>query len=179
MKDEINLLPPPLLAARLRQLFVERLTHLGSRGILYLGMVSAVLLAIWVGELAVARVLGEQLEEAGHGDASLEESVRSTNAWLNEFAQRADQHPPWTPLLRQLLVGLPGEIKLTSLQITSQPDALQIRATASSRAAVIAWQRQLEAMPAIAKVESPLQNFATGPIVDFLFTLTRRVPAHE
>lgn len=173
MKSEINLLPPPLLAARVKRLLSQRLTRLGRRGLLGLSLVSAVLAAIWAGEMAVVRVLGERLQQGARADANLESSVRSTNVWVEEFARRIKRRPAWTPLVRQLVTNLPADIQLTSLQIAADRDALQIRAVASSRSAVIAWQRQLEALPGVAQVEAPLQNFATGPATDFVFTLTR------
>lgn len=173
MKEEINLLPPLMITARTKHLYSARLQDLAWRLLLDAGLVLLALVVVGAVQLYMKHLLGARLVEDTQPKSSVESSVRTMNQLVNQFADHVHTYPGWMPLVRQVITSLPSDIRLESLQVNADRDALLIRGISRSRATVIDWQHRLAQLPWVKHLDAPLQNFATGPSINFTFTLSR------
>jgi Tfp pilus assembly protein PilN len=174
MKEEINLLPLPIQTKRLGRLYVSQGNHILQRLLIVLFLILLALgLVYWV-TWQTQKTISSSMNLTGQNDKDLEREVRQTNEFLQAVATRLSSHPAWTPVIRTIFAVIPPEVSLKNFEVSADTGALSIKGTSTSRAAVIELQKSLEGLPTIQKVEAPLQNFASGPGVEFSFTLYRK-----
>lgn len=175
MKEEINLMPPIALRARLRRLYVERLRSL------YTALVVALLLvgAGYGGAFGVFYFTNQNLAavlQTNSGvSADTDSHIRQINASLAFIRDRLEQRPAWTPQVVSALTAAPNGVMVTSFEVNSSAQTLAIVGKADSQSAIVDYEKKLRRLPWADSVEAPLQNFATGPDVVFHFTIKRKI----
>ena len=174
IEREINLLAPRIIRLRTYRIYLDRVGHL-IRFLLFLG---GLLLAVLGGSYVVIRWTAASLtaqEGAGedHTKATVAEAQR-INAQLAGIKLWRDQHRPWTPHLPDVFEVMPVGVILTDVSVDADTQELTLRGTFPRREALVAFQRQLEALSWVATVKSPLSNFETGNDGQFTLHIARR-----
>ena len=172
MKREINLLPPDFRAQRHRQLYgrgVARLLRRLDAGLLLVaiifgGVYLALRLMIGASDPKLASISNQ---------SNLDQQVQQANELLTAIETRLTNAVPWTPQVAELLRAMPAELTVTSLTASDRTKELTIEGISRNRAAVVTFEQTIRALPWVATVESPLQNFATGSRTTFTLIIKR------
>lgn len=175
MEKEINLLPELIQRRRTRRLYLSRFGRFLNRIYLLLLVLIVVLVAI----LTVVESIKKSVVSGGvrltsfHSDVA--DEVRYVNQVLWQFEERRAGYMTWSSQVMDVLIVAPEAVRLTGLEVSeTKPMVLSISGVASSRSAMVAYQRKLEGLDWVEQVEAPLQNFALEPESDFSFSLRRR-----
>lgn len=162
MKDEINLLPPEVRQAQVRQLYLFQLRR-------WLATTSGWLvlpLLVIVGAAGVAWQQGAIVRMYGETQVymrpQVEQQIKEANRVIGAVDEWAGKNNPITPKLPYIFEAVPEGVVLTTLRLGDKGKSLTIFGRFPSREAFLAFQRQLEAIEWIEKVEAPLSNFASG-----------------
>lgn len=110
--------------------------------------------------------------------SNVAQEVEGVNELLGVINQWVVAHPTWSPALEDVLKTVPATARLTIVALQVETQGLVVKGVADSRTAVLEMQRQLEGLAWVARVEAPLQNFASDASGEFSFTLFRRA-SHE
>ena len=175
MGKEINLLPQPAQKQRRWRLYLSHLGRFLNRVyLLLLLLIGVLVLILGVMESIKENVVRDDTLLLGfHSDVA--DEVRRVNQLVNQFEERQASYKAWTPQVLDVLTVAPATVRLTSLEVSeSEPSVLSVRGLASSRSAVVEYQRQLEGPGWVKRVEAPLKNFALGPESSFSFRLHRQ-----
>lgn len=177
MKGEINLLPESAKNTRTAGLYRLRIRRVFLRTCIALGMVWIVLGASYWAIRSAGQTLAHNITVGERDTKSLEEYVMQVNRVMNSAETVVRLHPSSVSLLTGVFSVLPPEVKLLEARFDDENRALTLRATSSSRAAVVTLQRSLESLPGVTQLDAPLQNFATGADTEFSFTLHFEKPS--
>jgi Tfp pilus assembly protein PilN len=167
MEHEINLLPPQIIWQRTSRIYLDRSGHFIRFIVFLVGLLLIVLGAVY---LVVWRT---QVSTAGQGESqdnrqvATLKRVRTVNDQVTAIQLWRDEHVAWTPRLPAVLAVMPSDIVLTRVSVTEVARVLELSGTFGRRESVVAFQRQLESLSWVDKVESPLSNFATGSEAKF------------
>ncbi len=175
MGKEINLLPQPAQKQRVWRLYLSHLGRFFNRVyLLLLLLIGVLVLILGVTEAIKEKVVRDDALLLGwHSDEA--DEVRRVNQLMNQFEEKQINYEAWTPQVLDVLTAAPATVRLTNLEVSkSEPSVLSVRGLASSRSAVVEYQRQLEGLVWVKSVEAPLKNFALGPEPSFSFKLHRQ-----
>jgi hypothetical protein len=188
MKDQINLLPPTILRARRRRLYFGRANRL-----YWLGMLSLLMVGLTYGSVYWALNM-QNYQLARHldslaGNGRIGPSVQPINELLRAIEGTVDSQLLWTEVVDDVLVSAPAEVTIIGIDLkesavsgesrgdrlpaAARAGALVITGQTGSRAAVVEYERRLQALPWVARVDAPLQNLAGGASPTFSFTVFR------
>lgn len=173
-KHEINLMPREVTEKRLRRLYLARISRMLNRLYPLLVLLLAAEFVIYFSLVLVRDDI--MLSEANGLQSSrdIAESAKQINELLLEVEKRTSVHNAWTPQLQEILSVLPDEMKLNAIGVIEKDDSLVIEGESSLSSAVVAFQKELEALLWVERVESPLQNFALDPGAEFSFSVYRK-----
>lgn len=177
MKDDINLLPPAVLALRTRRLYMTRAGHIIGRMYLILLFVLGVQGLLYATFISINKFSLLPSTPRGGGDdddGGLEEEVHSVNQQLQFMHERILGHHDWTGDTAAMLGVVPLEVRISALFVQETAHTLTIRGSTSSRTAVLDFQAALERLSWVERVEAPLQNLAVVPTGEFTLTLIRQ-----
>lgn len=171
---EINLMPREVTERRLRRLYLARISRMLNRLYPLLVLLLAAEFIIYFSLVSVRDDI--MLSEASglRNSQDIVESVEQINELLLEAGKRTSVYDAWTPQLQEVLSVLPNEMKLSTIGVIEKDDSLIIEGESSLRSAVVAFQKELEALSWVKRVESPLQNFALDPEAGFSFSVYRK-----
>lgn len=178
MKEEINLLPPAAQRARMSRILRKRLAYVGRRLLLALVLVWVVLAAAGWWFVRQEQVLQRKLAGEAERAVSAEKEVREINELMGLIEARVDDHPAWSPQLKDVVNVVPAEARVEVISLSAD-DKLIVRGISSSPTAVLDMERSLKQLAWVQAVEAPLQNFAAGGKGEFSFTLIRTRDKHE
>jgi len=171
MKEEINLLSPPVKTEREARILGVRVRYVWRRGTAVL--IAAVL--VMGSSYALFRLnthlFAVSLLNSEVRDSALQQKASLTNEFLDRFQGVIASDRPWSPAVTDALSALPADIRITTLTGRESDHALIIQGTAGSRSSVIEYQRRLQGLPWAERVEAPLNNFATDGSGSFTFTI--------
>lgn len=176
MKEEINLLPPPLQRTRRHRLYVMRLGHVLHRLVLATFFVTLVLSSMYL-VLWYIKAQKYSLISSTQSDAAVEQQTQEVNTLLNAVHQRLTTYQYTSPLIEQLLQVMPSAVRLTAVSLEEKNGQIVLQGISSDRAAITGYEKSLRELPWVDKVEAPLRNFATGQRTPFTLTLTRKQPS--
>ncbi|MDP3997955.1 MAG: hypothetical protein U1C49_01330 [Candidatus Andersenbacteria bacterium] len=174
MKEDINLLPPQILDRRHKRLLWRDADRLIRLLILSVFVCLLVIFSAYVVVVFTDQTIGEATTHQLSGDDQTEKRLKETNLYLASFESRVEQQQLWLPLAAEALNGLPPEIELTEIGLNSKEGGLVMKGVFQKRESVAAYQRYLEGLSWVEKVEAPLSNFTTGDEVSFKFTIIRK-----
>lgn len=172
VKEDINLLPPEAKRERGRSIFHAKVSLLYWSIVVGVGIIVATLAAIFGVQYQVLSPLLVDGNMAG--DRGSVPSVDSTNRLLSEARTRVQEHTAWTERIDDVLSAVPTGVRITSLSVKGIPSVMVVEGQTASRVAVVDYQRALEELDGIARVEAPLKNFAGGNVISFSFTLSHK-----
>ena len=171
MKDEINLLAPEAVKARMRRLYHREFNRLYW----VLLVVAMIVLAsygsvYWVMQLSLTAVQVD-IEPVAKEDVDAEKRIQEVNTVIRSINERVSTRGAWMPLVLDVISVMPAELSIASLSVKDSPVSLTVTGRSTSRPSIIAFEHALDALPWIDHVESPLQNFAGSSDASFTFTL--------
>jgi hypothetical protein len=170
MKDDINLLPPLEIKGRRRRVFLQRFGRVLRASILAALLPNSVLASIYVFGLSERTVTPSgPVRETPAVDIGQE--VVAANAFVGAVSNWVEKNKPRTPLVADIIRLAPTGIKLTEVGVDGVSGSFQVKGTGTSREAMVLYQRQLEQLPWVTKLEAPLSNFATGREAGFMFNI--------
>lgn len=183
-KEEVNLLPPPARRARVLWLYRKRFASINHRIIISILLIYAALGIVFAVTWQSKQEMGQVVDPGAEESQNLQDEVKATNRLITAFHQEFTRHQDWTSLVEGLVQVMPPQIELMALEVKEETQALEIRAVATSRTAVLDFQRIAEGLPGIERVEAPLKNFAVGVDGEFSLVLyptavPETPPAHE
>lgn len=173
-EHEINLLPPNVIQVRTGQIYLRQAGRLVRFMIFLSGLLllllGGVYIVIWQMQILVSA------ERAGdHGrQAAITTGASRVNVQLAALQGWRAANAEWTPLVPQVLGAMPEGVQLTSLSHDQEKSLLEVKGTFSRREVLVKFQRRLEELAWVEKVESPLSNFQTGRAAQFSLLVNRR-----
>jgi len=174
LEREINLLAPTIIRRRTARIYMDRAGHM----LRFLVFLAAVLVGVIAGAYVVVRWTAASLTP---GDTTTDErnravaaDVRRINAQLDAIKKWQEENPAWTPHLPEVFAAMPAGIVLTHIGVTAETAALELGGTFPRREALVTFQRQLEGLPWVEAVKSPLSNFETGTDAQFTLEVSRK-----
>lgn len=175
MKEEINLLAPSVKAHRARKLLGDRLNYIWRRAVLML-LLCLVLMAVAYGVFTKNKRLFEtSLSKSENQDAGTSEAVAKTNEFLTRFVTTIKENREWSKDFEEILKNVPSEVYLSEITARQSDGAFIIQGSTANRSKVIDFQRRLERISWVERVEAPLRNFATDSSGGFTFTVFPKV----
>lgn len=187
MKEEINLLPPGELRARVRRLYSQRISALGWAIAIGLGMMTATYGSVYGIEYVLYRDIQRELRTADGNTAELKSQIQQANSLLAAISSATATQVLWTETVDDVLAAAPSDIVVVSLGVkesavgvsgaagtqsqVTPAGALVINGRSSSRTAIVEYERRLQQLSFVKKVEAPLQNLAGGAANTFSFTV--------
>lgn len=170
-KAEINLLPPPALHTRHVRMYTDRIGKLQRLVLLMLLLMLASLAIIYAVYAVINIRLEQQLEAARANDTITIERINDTNRRLHAAQNWIRNAHTTSSLVPDILAAAPAGVVLNEISYDSELNVFTIRGTLNARSAVLAYQRVLEEVAWVERVEAPLSNFTTGADAEFTFTL--------
>lgn len=173
MKEEINLLPPAVSALRRGRIYVNRLGRL-----IYIALALTVIMLAALGvQYGLSSYIRKSLtaaESALAPDETAAAEVQAINTLTASVDNWTKTHQPLSPLVAQVLNSAPAGIVITAVAVDQPEDKITISGTFSERSRVAQYQQDIENVPAVARLEAPLSNFATGASSSFTFEIYRQ-----
>ena len=99
------------------------------------------------------------------------QQLDTANARLSAVVAHARPSVYWSNRLLEVLEVMPVGVRVVRVSVESSRPALVVKASATSKALVVDFQKELEGLAWVDRVESPLQNFALSTDDTFSFTL--------
>ena len=93
--------------------------------------------------------------------------VNTVNTILKQVYTIQDSYILWTPLLEQVIAGIPEDVHLTELTMRPGEKGVILRGTADTRQALLTLQEKLLAMTFLRDVEIPLSDLVQKDHVTF------------
>lgn len=168
-KSEINLLPRPAQARRLRRLYAVR----AQQQLLALLVALVVAVGLQAGAwwwFAQQLATGDRGAGDGVGSAVAAE-VGQANALLQQFDQEQRQITLWTPLVADIVAAVPAGVRITALEGDAAARELTVAGVAQQRGAIVAFQQSLEEAAWVDRLTAPLSNLSIGSTNTFTFIL--------
>ena len=173
-KTEINLLPPARHRRRVVYSYISHIGHVLRVLLLLTLMVLMVLVTTWLVNWSISRSYTAALAEGNGPEQGAVELVRAVNRTALKAAAWRIQHAAATEQLPDVMAALPADLHLTSLSYAEVDGTVTIKGVFTSRESLLAYQRALEELSWVERLEAPLKNFATGANSSFTFTLFRK-----
>ncbi len=170
MKDDINLLPKPLVIGRERRAYLFGFGRLLQR-------IALLLVAIIVGEVVVYGAhyyIDQTMDQSGKADEqslSTTEQAQNVNMLLSLVDNTRKQFVSWSLFSEEVLNSAPREITISKLEVKEKLGALEVVGYSSRRASVLEYKNILAGLSWVKRVDAPLQNYAIGPDAGFSFSL--------
>ncbi|HLD26206.1 MAG TPA: hypothetical protein VJC05_04150 [Candidatus Andersenbacteria bacterium] len=171
MEREINLLPRALQHARNRRLYAARFGRLFRRFGVALVLIILAQFGAWLFYVSLLREVSNQLAVVMPGSEATGQ-IAATNQLLGSFQRQVTQQVVWSELVSDILTQT-AAVTVTSIRTVDSGRIIEIRGETASRAAVVALQEALAALPWVERVEAPLQNFTVGPNAQFSLRVQR------
>lgn len=174
MEREINLLPPHVTQVRTARIYLSRLGRLTRFAIFLAIVLFAVIGMAYLVVWRTHQLIASEADHESERQVKVITQVQKVNAQLAAIAAWRTENVAWTPLVPEVLQVMPAGIELTSIGVTSAKQLLEVRGTFTRREILVAWQRRLEELAWVEKVESPLSNFQTGSNAQFSLLVFRK-----
>lgn len=171
---EINLMPREVVERRLRRLYLARIRRMLNRLCLLLVLLLVAEFVIYFSLVLVRDDVMFFEANESQNSQDVVESVEQINELLLEVEKRTSVYDAWTPQLQEVFSVLPNEMKLNTISVIEKDGSLIIEGESSLRSAAVAFQKELEALPWVERIESPLQNFALDPEAGFSLSVYRK-----
>ncbi len=107
------------------------------------------------------------------------QETKSINSLLKEMNLAAKNFSPVTPKLQDLIAALPPEIKLQSIKIDISTQSLNLDGIALSRASLLQYQENLNKIPWINDLETPVSQLFQKQNIGFEFKAKLKKPAEQ
>lgn len=172
MKAEINLLPPDFQASRYAQLYWRGVEYIVRRLVAALLLVAVMFAGAYAFFRSIAVATPLQLHTSGTA-GELKKKVEQANELVTTVDMGLRATAPWMGSVGQILHVMPAEITLQSVSLAGTPPSITIKGITQSRAAVVTFEQAVKALPWVAGIESPLQNFASGFSTPFTLIIKR------
>lgn len=180
MKDEINLLPSAASKERTLWLYNKRFNRMYTVAIVGVVVIAGTYGGLfWFYQQSLSS-LNSEIQSVNTQDESIEKEVRDINRLLGGITERTMKES-WTPRIDDLLVQVPSDISVSDIELRTPQslvegtaDKLVLTGQSQSRSSIVEYERQLRALPWVEDIDAPLQNLASGPQVQFSFTILRK-----
>lgn len=143
--------------------------------------VVALLLAIALGSLLGTVYWQQQALETSISEQTLasdaaEAEVKDINRLVETIGQHAQEHVPTSNHIPEMMRAMPESVTLTAISISSETKAMTLEGNTVSRTALLEFQKKLEGLSWVERVESPLQNLASGSNGAFRLSIYAKSP---
>lgn len=179
MKREINLLSPSARKNRMRRLYGDRFNRLFL--VFFAGLVVILIVygVSFYGLSYFGNMLNESLPSVESVVSAPENEVISINEEFELFGERVESLELWTDDIGDVFEAVPEGMTITEVQLKEplmedeSGSTLIIDGRSASRSSIVAFQRTLQDLDWVGRVEAPLKNYAGGEDAEFRFTLFR------
>lgn len=179
MKTEINLLSPDAKKNRIIGIRTRRINAITDALLVCLVLaVCSYGAAFWTLS-SIGTSLDKNVASDIEVSAETKQRIRDINAIIAVVDDRITKDPLWSPLISDIVARVPSGISITTLQLTETPQTLLLVGKATRGSAVVQYQRELEKLSWVERVDAPLQNFAVSPNATVTFTIFRKVSLAE
>ncbi len=171
VKEEINLLPPAVLKARVQAVYGRHVS----------GLLGSIVISLLVVGLALGAAVVAQRQITGNTILPVADNPSVTHDNQQQMQRVNDmialaQHSyqdrvAWMPLVGQAVRQIPEGISMAVITINAGQHILRLQGTSQVRSNVVVLENTLRALPWVQSLDAPLQNFAASPSTSFSFTL--------
>ena len=102
--------------------------------------------------------------------ATYNQEIRLVNQTMREVDLASNNYSAITPRLKEIADSLPGNIKLSSLQIDRLNKSISIEGTALTRDDLLKYQETLKNIAWIGQVDTPISKLLQKENINFSFT---------
>lgn len=168
----MNLLPEKdlkrLKLMRLRRLLVFRILLISAYGLLIVGVLwGAEILIQREADAVVEKVNVQKSEESAARFLVLQEKIQEFNRNLTQAARVQQDQVVLSPLLVEIALLTPAEVRLTDLQISQEENRGFVRGVALTRESLLVFEREMRSSDFFLEIESPLSNLTSKENVEF------------
>ncbi|MDA1168967.1 MAG: hypothetical protein O3A36_01355 [bacterium] len=176
MKDDINLLPPGAQATRRERVKVRRERSFSIAAVCACLFILGVYGVIWWHLKNAKSSIEDQIIIQNKDRITISEQNKIFNTSITEIDSRIADVTLWTAYISDVVSSVPKGILISRIELVEEPETLVVTGTASLGSSVVEYQRALEALPWVDRVEAPLQNFARAPKAIAVFTIFHKKP---
>ena len=97
------------------------------------------------------------------------QDIKNINNLTRNIVLSSQNYAPITPKLRELIISLPNDIKINSIQMDRRAQTLTITGTAITRSALLRYQDALNEISWITQVEMPASQLFQKENINFEF----------
>lgn len=126
-----------------------------------------------------AQIEAERVFQQEKNISSTEDAVKILNNYLATAIVIQQEYVPWTRVLSQFSESIPADITLTSIDFSTINQSCTISGIARNRTALLTFQDQLNSVPFLTNVNSPLSNYTQPENIAFGITATLNETIHQ
>jgi Tfp pilus assembly protein PilN len=137
--------------------------------LLMVAILSATLVWSWVflqNDFAKLSASAVSVNQSFYSD---NKETKNVNNLLKEIGVATKNFSPLTPKLRDLISSLPSDVKLQSLRLDNSSQTITLNGTAQSRASLLSFQENLNKIPWLTNLETPVSQLFQKQNIDFEF----------
>lgn len=97
------------------------------------------------------------------------QETKYVNNLLREISLATKNFSPLTPKLKDIISSLPEDVKLQSLHIDNSSQTITIDGVAQSRSSLLSYQENLNKIPWLTNLETPVSQLFQKQNIDFEF----------
>lgn len=137
--------------------------------LLMVAILSATLVWSWVfleNDFAKLSASAVSVNQSFYSD---NKETKNVNSLLKEIGVATKNFSPLTPKLKDLVSSLPSDVKLQSLRLDNGSQTITLNGTAQSRSSLLSFQENLNKIPWLTNLETPVSQLFQKQNIDFEF----------
>ncbi len=161
MKDEINLLPPRAVVTRRKLVVTRRLAKLMRRVLMGEAVLAVMIIIGLNANQTLGKIVAQQFSESSSKQSELQTEVKQFNALIRDVNKWRSKYSAWSPMIKEILNALPEGVQINSLA-AGETGQITVQGEFENAEQIVSYQRKLEQISGVARVEAPLSNYSTG-----------------
>lgn len=112
--------------------------------------------------------LTEKMVAVSNQKSDVNQRIKHANTVLRDISLMQREYTPWTPTIQQVAEATPEQVMMQSIVLEQETHTLTFAGTAKTRTDLLEFQKNLQALPFIGKVELPLSQLTEKEQIPFI-----------
>lgn len=114
--------------------------------------------------------LTEQLVVVSNQKSDVNQRIKHVNHVVKDISLMQKEYASWSPTIRDVAVAIPANISMESMIFDRELQVYTFTGIAKTRTDLLDFQKKLQGLPFIAKVELPLSQLTEKENIPFIIT---------
>lgn len=114
--------------------------------------------------------LTERLVTVGNQKNDTNQRIRQVNFVIKDLSFMQQEYAPWTPMITEIANAVPAQMLVESMLLDRATNIFTFTGIAETRADLLDFQKKLQGLAFIAKVEVPLSQLTEKERIPFIIT---------